>query len=80
MRAKKFCDCYELSDDVRGLLVEVMIVRIKSLLDFMADEALKGNKAFIANIKDSHHLAYEEDINYLLRNKTNISNILLELV
>ncbi|WP_432453391.1 phosphotransferase [Agarivorans sp. QJM3NY_29] len=65
IRAKQFCDSYGLPYSERVQLVDVMISRIQALLDFMHDQAAKGNEAFIANLKDDHHLAYIADIEYL---------------
>lgn len=76
-RAKQFCDSYGLSYVDRTQLVDTMISRVQALVDFMRDEATKGNEAFIANIKDSHHLAYLADIEYLERNKEQITNCLV---
>ena len=42
----------------------------------MLDEAAKGNEAFIANIKDEHHLAYIADIEHLKRHKEQITGSL----
>ncbi|MCP4323330.1 MAG: aminoglycoside phosphotransferase family protein, partial [Alteromonadales bacterium] len=77
IRAKQFCHSYGLSHDDRVQLVDVIISRIQSLIDFMFDEAEKGNEAFVANIKDDHHLAYIADIEYLKRNKQQITENLL---
>jgi len=76
LRAKQFCDSYGLPHQDRELLVDAMISRVSALVDFMHSEAEKGNEAFIANIKDGHHLAYIADIEYLKRNKRRITESL----
>lgn len=76
IRAKQFCDCYGLSHEDRVQLVDAIISRVQALVDFMHDEAAKGNEAFIANIKGVHHLAYIADIDYLKRNKEQITDSL----
>ncbi len=68
-RAKLFCDAYGLSDSERKLLVSTMINRITALVDYMEEEADRGNSAFIDNISNNHHLAYLADIEYLKENQ-----------
>lgn len=75
-RARLFCDGYGLSNKERGKLVETMIDRVQTLVDFMQSEANKGNVAFIENIKNGHHLAYLSDIEYLKTNSQFITNSL----
>ncbi len=76
-RAKQFCDAYGLSVGERKLLVMTTIERVRTLVDFMYREADSGNEAFIANIKDGHHLAYLADIEYLQGNASLITDVLL---
>ncbi|WP_019617059.1 aminoglycoside phosphotransferase family protein [Psychromonas ossibalaenae] len=78
IRAKQFCDSYGLLHEDRVQLVDVIISRVQALVDFMHDEAAKGNEAFIVNIKDGHHLAYIADIEYLKRNKEEITDSLVQ--
>ncbi len=73
IRAKQFCDSYGLSYKDRIQLVDTMVSRVQALVDFIHNEAAKGNKGFIANIRDGHHLAYIADIEYLKRNKEQIT-------
>jgi len=75
-RAKQFCEAYGLSRHECNSLVDVMILRLQALVDFMYLEADKGNEAFITNIKDGHHQAYFDDINYLKLNKQMITDCL----
>ncbi len=77
IRAKHFCDAYGLSDTDRLSLVSSMIERVQALVDYMHSEATNGNKAFIANIKDGHHLAYLADIKCLKTNALYITESLM---
>lgn len=76
-RAKQFCDAYGLSIEHREKLVMTMVDRLEALLAFMDQEARRGDDAFIANIRDGHHLAYLADIEYLVNNREYITKILL---
>lgn len=77
IRAKQFCDAYGLSKAERISLVTDMCHRIQALVDHMLNEASSGNEAFIANIKDGHHLAYLADIKYLENNSNHITDVLM---
>ncbi|WP_087019746.1 aminoglycoside phosphotransferase family protein [Thaumasiovibrio subtropicus] len=77
-RARRFCDAYGLDNAARLALVETMIARLQTLVDFMHLEAEKGNQAFIANIEDGHHLAYQKDIEYLKSNSEAITRTLVK--
>lgn len=68
-RARHFCDAYRLPDAERIGLVDVVIERLQTLVDFMRTEAKNGNEAFQANLDDGHHLAYLDDIDYLNKNR-----------
>lgn len=76
-RAKQFCDAYGLHEADRLTLVAVMAERVQALVDHMHNQAQKGNKAFIDNINDGHHLAYVADIQYINSNKQYITDILM---
>ncbi|GLS91438.1 phosphotransferase [Psychromonas marina] len=77
-RAKLFCDSYGLLFAEREKLVETMIDRIQTLVDYIQSEAHNGNEAFINNINDGHHLAYLSDIEYLTNSAQSITNSLLD--
>ncbi|MCB8980399.1 MAG: aminoglycoside phosphotransferase family protein [Ardenticatenaceae bacterium] len=64
-RARLFCEAYGLSVAQRHNLVDMMILRLETLVNHMQTEAQKGNEAFIANLADGHHLLYLADIEYL---------------
>jgi len=64
-RARLFCDTYGFPAAQRHNLVDMMILRLETLVNYMQTEAAKGNEAFIANLADGHHLLYLADIAYL---------------
>lgn len=64
-RARLFCNAYGFSAAQRRELVDMMILRLETLVSYMQAEAQKGNEAFIANLADGHHLLYLADIDYL---------------
>lgn len=64
-RARMFCDAYGMAADQRRLLADTIIARLEAVLTYMHSEAEKGNEAFIANIRDGHHLGYQNDIEYV---------------
>lgn len=71
-RAHLFCDAYGLSKENRAGLIQLVIERLESLVNFMQSEADSGNEAFKANIADGHHLGYLKDIDYLKVNANKI--------
>lgn len=77
-RAKMFCDAYQLDEPDRKRLVQVIIERIRTLVDYMQSEAKKNNTAFVENINDGHHLAYLKDIRYLQDNEQLITAVLCD--
>jgi Ser/Thr protein kinase RdoA (MazF antagonist) len=64
-RARQFCEAYGFPTAQRQNLVEMMIVRLETLVRHMHTEVQKGNEAFIVNLADGHHLLYLADIEYL---------------
>lgn len=77
MRARLFCDAYGLLHEDRVCLVETMISRIQTLVEFMHEQAAKGHEGFIANLKDGHDVAYIADIEYLRCHKKPITDYLI---
>jgi Ser/Thr protein kinase RdoA (MazF antagonist) len=77
-RARLFCDRYGLPMAQRTHLIDVVIERLQTLVDFMQTEAAAGNVAFQANLADGHHLGYLTDIAYLRNNQAQIEAILWE--
>lgn len=64
-RARLFCDAYGFPTTQRHNLVDMMILRLETLVNHMQAEAQVGNEAFLANLVDGHHLLYLADIKYL---------------
>ncbi|EAR08607.1 phosphotransferase enzyme family protein [Reinekea blandensis] len=64
-RARLFCDGYGASNELRRQLPEVMIDRVTSLVDFMHQEADRGDEKFIRDLERGHHLGYQRDISFL---------------
>jgi len=58
-RARLFCDAYGLSGPERMGLPNLIIERLKVLINFMLESGL--------NIKEGHHLIYLADIEYLTK-------------
>ncbi|MGF1719600.1 aminoglycoside phosphotransferase family protein [Vibrio kyushuensis] len=77
IRAKLFCDCYGLEMSDREKVVDVMIERIQSLVNYMAEQANNGDVHFQKNILDGHHLAYRNDIEFLKQYKPKITRYLI---
>jgi aminoglycoside phosphotransferase (APT) family kinase protein len=75
-RARIFCDSYRLSKEGRTQLVETMIRRIQSLVDYIVRQAANGSHQFQSNIDDGHHLSYLEDIQYLSKHKDVITQFI----
>ena len=78
IRARLFCHAYGLPGKNRSGLADLIIKRLKVLIDFMVSEARKGNKTFEATLKDGHHLTYLADIDYITTHKTSIEKMLVE--
>jgi Ser/Thr protein kinase RdoA (MazF antagonist) len=77
-RAKRFCDAYGISRDERITIVDLLLVRLQALLDFMLSEAASGNKTFQTNIADGHHLLYQQDMEYINSYNATITKFLTE--
>ncbi|GAK86030.1 hypothetical protein JCM19238_3620 [Vibrio ponticus] len=77
-RARIFCDAYQLSEKDRQLLVDTMVMRLQTLVDFIHQQAQQGNAQFVANIRDGHDKAYIKDIDYIKENHQIITAGLLD--
>ena len=71
-RTKLFCDAYDLKRADRERLVQTVIERMNTFVNFMRVEAANGNEKFIGDLRDGHHLIYLKDINYLTANRKQI--------
>jgi len=78
-RAKIFCDSYGATQEMRENLVENMISRLQVLVDYMRQQADEGDKQFVDNLADGHHLSYLDDIKYLQENKKAITTAVLKI-
>ena len=76
-RAVLFCNAYQATEQQREELVTTMIARLQALLNFMKQQANEGNTQFQQNLDDGHHLSYEKDIEYLIKNRQLITKQLL---
>lgn len=76
-RAKTFCEAYGATSQQREQLIDIMIERLESLVDFMQNQAADGNEQFAQNLKQGHHLAYMNDIQYLRQYHAQITNNIL---
>ncbi len=77
-RAVLFCNAYGADGRQREGLVELMILRLLALLDFMRSEAEAGDTHFIRNMDEGHHLGYLNDIEYLKINRDRITEALVD--
>jgi len=77
-RAKIFCDSYGATQIMRKNLVETMISRLQTLVNYMRQQAGEGNKQFSDNLADGHHLGYLADIEYLQKNREAITVAILK--
>lgn len=73
-KAKVFADAYGLQELDRKKLPKVMVQRLNTLVDYMNEQACKGNEDFEKNINDGHMNLYIEDIKYITTNKDQIIN------
>lgn len=76
-RAVLFCEAYGASLEQRRGLADMMIERLRALVDFMQAQARDGNAAFAANIADGHHLLYLQDVKYLEAHREVINRALV---
>lgn len=74
LRARIFCDRYGLGSEERVNLVDAIITRLHSLVDFMKAQAAAGNEAFASHLKDGHHIQYLNDARYLSDNRREFSD------
>jgi Ser/Thr protein kinase RdoA (MazF antagonist) len=62
-RVAAFCRAY--GPEVKAEVVDVVPARLQALIDFMRDQAERGNEAFQQHIADGHISVYEADIHYV---------------
>jgi hypothetical protein len=64
-RARQFCDSYGLANEERPALPASVIDRLRTLVEFIGSEALRGNSSRQKNVEDGHIKIYEDDIAYI---------------
>src|SRR5580658_341168 len=64
-RARQFCDSYGLPNEGRLLLPASVIYRLRTLIEFIRSQALRGNSSCQKNIEAGHIEKYEDDIAYI---------------
>ena len=72
-----FFDEYGLDNAKRFEFVQVLIERLWMLVGYMSEEAERGNVDFQRNIEEGHMKLYEDDIDYLLKNKERITKMII---
>jgi Ser/Thr protein kinase RdoA (MazF antagonist) len=72
LRGRLFCNAYELAEDKRRGIANLMIERLQELVDFMMKSAQEGNKKFMLTVQESHHLKYLADMDYIQMHKRRI--------
>ena len=71
-RLKLFADAYDLKNNEREQLPNMIIQRINSLVAYMRNEADSGNEDVRKNIEDGHLNLYLDDIQYIKESQKNI--------
>lgn len=75
-RAKLFCDAYGRDAfDSKGL-IDIVVDRLLTLIDFMQCEASEENEDFANNIEDGHDKSYSLDVEYIKQNKEFLESVL----
>lgn len=68
-RAQLFCDEYGLTRESREQLVDVIVERLRALVDFMRHQAAGGVEAYARHVERGDDVLYEADIEYVLTNR-----------
>lgn len=76
-RVRLFLDVYGMETESRKKLVNVLIKRLSSLIEFVKSESGAGNLDFQKNIEDGHLKKYIDDIQYLKLNEMKITNAII---
>ena len=64
-RLRIFCDRYGLDDAGRAQLIDTVVDRLHTLVDFMHAAAAAGSAAFAGHIADGHDRYYLGDVAYV---------------
>lgn len=76
LRAKSYCDAYELDTAGRLQLVDMMVRRLQYLVDFMRSSADAGNEDMQRCLAEGHMQSYLQDIDYLQEHRDVIHRVL----
>ncbi len=76
-RLSMFVETYGLSYEEKSKFVDVLILRLESLIQFMKKQAKNNDKNFEKNIEDGHLNLYLDDIKYLKNNREVITSKIL---
>jgi len=68
-KAKLFLDTYGIKIEEREFLPRMMVDRLTNLVNYMKNQAEKGNVDFQKNIEEGHLDLYLNDIEYILKNE-----------
>lgn len=72
LRACTFCNAYGLDKQGRYELTDLIIKRIRCLVDFLMYAACQGQKKYEVNLQQGHHFKYLADIDYITLHKARI--------
>ncbi|MEV4348536.1 hypothetical protein AB0J83_29115 [Actinoplanes sp. NPDC049596] len=64
-----FCDRYGLDGAGRTQLIDMVVARLHTLVDFMRARAAAGDAAFAGHLAAGHHRQYLGDAGYVLRER-----------
>jgi hypothetical protein len=69
-RLALFADAYGLADADREALVDMVIARLRHLVDFMRRQAAGGHPAFSRHVAEGHDAYYLRNVEHLTRHRT----------
>jgi Ser/Thr protein kinase RdoA (MazF antagonist) len=73
-RSRQFCDSYGLPNEERRLLPASVIYRLRTLIEFIRSQALRGNSSCQKNVEAGHIEKYEGDIAYIELHREEFAN------
>ncbi len=68
-RVQLFCDEYGLTRESREQLVDVVVERLRALVNFMRHQAARDVEAYARHVERGDDVLYEADIEYILLNR-----------
>ena len=69
-RVQIFCDEYGLSRESREQVVDLVVDRLRALVDFMRHQAANGVETYARHVERGDDVLYSADIEYILANRT----------